>query len=239
MKTAISVELVPRSKESLFADADVAARYPEVTHLNVPDLECFALRSVEAVRMLREKYGDRFVYVPHVRAIKPSFDTSSYSGDIALVVHGDKLATMKDSVATSAEYIALLSVRIPTMAGLDPYRSSLRDELAYVETKRAAGATGFFTQPFFSMDHLRFWDTLLPRDCTIFYGISPVTTEKSLAYWKEKNHVAFPSDFSTTLYRQVSFARVAIYFARQKGRSVYLMPIRTPLAGYLEKVFTP
>lgn len=235
MKTAISVELVPRSKESLLADAAIAAHYPEVTHLNVTDMECFPMRSVEAVRILRKKYGDRFVYVPHLRAAVPSFNVHAYSGDIALVIRGDQ---SPDTAVSSVQYLAMLSMRIRTMAGFDPYRSSICDELAYVATKRAAGATGFFTQPFYSIDYLRFWDTLLPRDCDIFYGLSPITTVKTLAYWSEKNRVAFPEGFSIAFPDQVAFAREVIDFARQKGRSVYLMPIRTPLAVYLENVFT-
>ncbi len=236
MKTAISVELVPRSRESLIADAEVAAQHSEVTHLNVTDLERFPLRSVDAVRILHKKFGKRFVYVPHVRARVPSWNVNRYCGDIGLVIRGDETAHSCNFVS-SVEEIAMLSRCVRTMAGLDPYRSSLRAELAYMEEKRAAGASGFFTQPFFSMDYLRFWDALLPKDCEIFYGISPVTTEKSLLYWKEKNAVVFPAHFSTALSDQVVFAREVINFAKKKGRSVYLMPIRTPLAPYLEKVF--
>jgi len=237
MKTAISVELIPRSKESLLADAAIAAHYPEVTHLNVTDLERFPMRSVEAVRILRKKYGDRFIYVPHIRAAVPSFNTRAYSGDIALVIHGDDTTPGAGEVVSSTEYIAILSMRIRTMAGLDPYRSSLKSELAYIDEKRKAGATGFFTQPFFSYEHLLFWDSMLPPDCDIFYGVSPVTTEKSLIYWREKNNAVFPPHFSTTLSDQVAFAQKVIRFAKWKGRSAYLMPIRTPLAEYLEKVF--
>lgn len=237
MKTAISVELIPRSRESLLADAQIVAQYPQVTHLNVTDLARFDMRSVDAVRILQEQYKDRFTYVPHVRAAAPSFDMHVYSGDIALVIRGDETANQRDVGASSLEYLAILSMSVPAMASIDPYRSALCDELAYIEAKREAGALGFFTQPFFSLDHLRHWDAFLPRDCQIFYGISPITTEKSLAYWKEKNHVVFPGDFSIALTHQVAFARKVILFAKQKGRSVYLMPIRIPLATYLEKVF--
>jgi methylenetetrahydrofolate reductase (NADPH) len=106
-----------------------------------------------------------------------------------------------------------------------------------VRAKIAAGATGFFTQPFFSLQRLRYWDTILPKECEIFYGVSPITTEASLLYWKEKNHVVFPPRFSITIEWQVSFAQSVIRWAKAHGRSVYLMPIRIPLALYLQKVF--
>jgi methylenetetrahydrofolate reductase (NADPH) len=236
--TSISVELVPRSVESVLADAAVVAAYPEVTHINIPDIARFVLRSVDAIRLLRERFGDRFVYVPHVRAIAGVALHGDFPGDIALIVQGDIPPQFDLSkVACVADHIALVSDRIRVMAGMDPYRSSPKQEIALVEAKIAAGATGFFTQPFFSLPHLRYWDTILPNTVEIFYGVSPVTTEASLVYWRDKNHVVFPKDFSRMVSRQVAFAQRVIRFARAHGRSVYLMPIRIPLALYLSKVF--
>ena len=64
MSTSISLELVPRSEASLIADAMLVAAYPAVTHINIPDIDKFALRSTDAVRLLRERFGNRFTYVP-------------------------------------------------------------------------------------------------------------------------------------------------------------------------------
>lgn len=238
MKTSISVELVPRSAESVIAEAALVATYPEVTHINIPDMEKFSLRSVEAIWLIREKFGDRFVYVPHIRAIASAFLPESFPGDIALIVQGDIPPRHKNTPQISAiEHICELPKGMRIMAALDPYRSSLAQELLLMRTKIDAGAVGFFTQPFFSLPHMRYWESILPTDCEIFFGISPITTEASLAYWRDRNHVVFPNNFSHAVSRQVAFARSVIRFARARGRSVYLMPIRIPLALYLQKVF--
>ena len=149
MSTSISVELVPRSEESVLADAAIVAAYPEVTHINIPDIARFALRSVDAIRLIRERFGDRFVYVPHVRVIAGVMLPEHFPGDIALIVQGDIPEQYdRSKVAYAADHIALLSGQIRVMGGIDPYRSSPQHELALVGAKIAAGATGFFTQPF-------------------------------------------------------------------------------------------
>ena len=238
MITSISVELVPRSRESVLADAALVATYQEVTHINIPDIARFSLRSVDAIRLIREQFGERFVYVPHVRAIAGVALGTDFPGDIALIVQGDMPVQFDPSkISYAADHIASVSDRIRVMAGIDPYRSSPKHELALVEAKIAAGARGFFTQPFFSLAQLRYWDTILPNTVDIFYGVSPVTTEASLLYWRDKNHVVFPRNFSWAPSRQVAFAQRVIRFAQAHGRSVYLMPIRIPLALYLSKVF--
>lgn len=238
MATHISVELVPRSTEGIVNDARVVARYPEVTHLNVTDLGRFPLRSVDAVQLLRDALGDRFVYIPHIPA--PRFPhlilSGNFSGDVTLVVSGDTSSGSHHPV-TAIECMNYLRGRMPIMGGIDPYRSSTEVELAYIERKRSAGAKGFFTQPFFSIDHLRYWDSVLPRDAEIFYGVSPVVSEASERYWRTMNHVVFPAGFVTSLPRQVTFARRVIRWARKHNRSVYLMPIKTPLDSYLARVF--
>jgi methylenetetrahydrofolate reductase (NADPH) len=142
-----------------------------------------------------------------------------------------------EQVIFAADHIREMPHDVRIMAGIDPYRSSLKHEQELIRNKISAGAVGFFTQPFFSLPHLRYWDTILPKEYEIFYGVSPVTTEASLLYWRDKNHVVFPNNFSLMVPRQVAFARSVIRFARAHGRSVYLMPIRIPLALYLSKVF--
>lgn len=238
MTTSISVELVPRSEESVLADAALVATYREVTHINIPDIARFALSSVDAIRLIRERFGDRFVYVPHVRVSAGVMSLEHFPGDIALIVQGDIPEQFdRPHMISAADRMASVSEHIRVMGGIDPYRSSPKRELALVGEKITAGATGFFTQPFFSLAHVRYWDAILPDTVEIFYGVSPVTTDASLSYWRDKNHVVFPKDFSVAVSRQVAFAQRVIRFARAHGRSVYLMPIRIPLALYLSKVF--
>ena len=238
MPTSISVELVPRSEESVLADAEVAAEYPQVTHINIPDIERFPLRSVDAIRVIREKFGDRFVYVPHIRAISSTLVPESFPGDIALVVQGDIPSQFDPGkLVFAAEHIALASDHVRVMGGIDPYRSSPQEELVLIARKISAGATGFFTQPFFSLQRLCYWNRILPQNCEIFYGVSPITTESSLAYWKEKNHVVFPKNFSIAPEWQTAFARKVIRWAKAHDRSLYLMPIRVSVAEYLHQVF--
>lgn len=239
MKTSISVELVPRSEESVLADARLVATFPQVTHINIPDIERFALRSVEAIRLVRAMFGDRFIYVPHIRAIGSMAVFENFPGDIALIVQGDIPQQFDPKrIVYAAQHIEKVPDGLRVMAGIDPYRSSPKHELEVIRTKIAAGATGFFTQPFFSLPHIRYWDTILPKEHEIFYGVSPITSDASLAYWQDKNHVVFPHDFSTSVPRQVLFAQRVIRFAKAHGRSVYLMPIRIPLAMYLSNVFS-
>lgn len=238
MKTSISVELVPRDAESVLAEAAIVAGYLQVTHINIPDLERFALRSVEAIRLIRDRFGSRFIYVPHIRTVASTLIPESFPGDIALIVQGDIPDQFHTSpVPYASEHIASVSDKVRVMAGIDPYRSSLEHEQVVIRNKIAAGVVGFFTQPFFSLEHLRYWDTILPKDVEIFYGLSPVTTTASLAYWKEKNHVVFPNNFVPTVARQVAFARKVMRWATARNRSLYLMPIRMPLQEYLKRVF--
>lgn len=242
MSTSVSVELVPRDVETLLVEAEVAAQYPKVTHINIPDLMHRSgfrpLRSVEAIEVIKQRFGSRFVYVPHIRAYSEAFQADVSHEDIALVVGGDKPAVY-DSLGeiTSLARITRLAKKMHVMGALDPYRSSLEQELEYMKQKRQAGAKGFFTQPFFSLHHVRYWDSIIPKDVEVFYGISPVTTLGSVKYWQEKNHAVFSWSFTPTEAGQVRLARSILDFAEKKDRSVYLMPIRLPLAPYLKKVF--
>lgn len=242
MPTSISVELVPRDASTLLLEAEVASEFEQVTHINIPDLMhrpgFTPLRSVEAIELIKHRFGDRFVYVPHIRAWSGAFQEGVSIDDIALVVGGDKLAGhVPKAEITSIARIIRLARKMQVMAALDPYRSSPKEELAYMAEKRQAGAKGFFTQPFFSLTHARYWDSLIPLDVEVFYGISPVTTLGSIKYWQEKNHAVFPSTFVPTEAGQIKLARSILDFAQKRGRSVYLMPIRIPLAPYLKKVF--
>ncbi len=239
MPTKISVELLPRSREQLLADAAIVAQYPEVTHINVPDQEKFTLRSLDAVEDLREAYGERFIYVPHLPALRMPEDPRLDMRDLWLVVQGDPPTSMRPcQSSTSRELIRFCAMFSPMAAAIDQYRGMAADEIAYVKEKISLGAKIFFTQPFFSLRSLEAWETILaPLSIEVFYGVSPVTTEKSKAYWEKMNRVIFPPDFSLEFDAQIDFARNMIAWARLHGRSVYLMPIRVNLKEYLDGVF--
>lgn len=44
----------------------------------------------------------------------------------------------------------------------------------------------------------------------IYWGVSPVLSERSVSYWRNKNNVIFPKDFEPTLEWNIEFARKVI-----------------------------
>ena len=121
-------------------------------------------------------------------------------------------------------------------AGLDPYRSGMQDEFKYVREKIEAGACGLFSQPFFSIDLLRAYRDLLPENIDIFWGVSPVMSEKSKAYWIDVNKALFPRNFDFSLEGNQSLARTILDEVRKNGDHIYFMPIRMEAAEYLKGI---
>lgn len=233
---SISVELIPRSEESLLHEAQFLSQVPEITHINIPDLARFTLRSHVATALLRKHFGNRFVYVPHIPALHIAELSPS---DVPLVVQGDQT----ESVSRESSFGSLHLIRhyagqgFTPVAAIDQYRSSLQEEVVYLHQKIDAGVGGFFTQPFFSVTHALYWHECIPEHMQTFYGVSPVMTENSARYWREKNAVVFPSDFSTEQKWQIMFGRKMIKWARERNASLYFMPIRTPLEEYIGELF--
>ena len=236
----ISVELVPRSISELIADARIVSKYKEVTCLNIPDIERLPIRSVDAVQILKKEFDDRFHYVPHIPA---SRSTSTFLGEniFPLVVQGDEVSSLEAgcyprSTRVIADFIKQKHQHV--YAACDQYRSNIIDEFSYIKKKRDVGASGIFTQPFFSIAHAQYWADILIGVPEVFFGVSPVLTEKSQRYWEEKNNVVFPFAFMPTLSAQMMFAREMIHFAQHNRRSVYFMPIRAPLEEYFKGIFS-
>ena len=125
---------------------------------------------------------------------------------------------------------------ITVYAGIDQYRSSMKEEEYRIRRKQLAGAKGFFTQPFFDMRYLEMYADLLDG-LDIYWGVSPVLSERSVSYWRNKNNVIFPKDFEPTLEWNIEFASKVIDFARKHNHNVYLMPIKAKIMPYLEGVF--
>lgn len=252
--TRISVELVPRSAESVQTEVGtVRDHLPQVDTINIPDLTKFELRSWDACALAREvsPAAGRPAYraIPHLRAqdIDPdaalpmarAIDAAGLSE--VLVITGDAPTDFSSrgfDVKTVAA-IARLRRELPDLtiyAGLDPYRRAVIEELEYAERKLEAGATGFFTQPFFDTAWMQTWSALIPPGIPMWWGVTTVTSTGSQAYWRNRNRVVFPADFEPTLEWHRALATRAVDFARSVHGNLYLMPVRVDVRAYLEGI---
>lgn len=246
---SISIELVPRDAESLNRELQqVREHFPAIDTINIPDLLKFPLRSWQACGQARQLFPHA---IPHLRAIDfdlrhpfPLAETFARHGiDSVLVIAGDQPQDMSRRVfrTSSVELIRALKNQLPGLtvyAGIDPYRSGIKNELDYVKRKLDAGAAGFFTQPFFDLRLMEIYHDLL-AGLEIFWGISPVMSERSKDYWDNLNNAIFPPDFEPTLEWNRRFARQALEFVHQRQASLYFMPIRVDLVAYLEGILAP
>jgi len=244
--TSLSIEIVPRNHEDVQTQIrDIHTLFPEIDTLNIPDLLRFPIRSWEACQ-----YGVSMftTVVPHLRAIdfnlRERFELADTFNEIGiktvLVITGDKPQDMSKKVYrnTSLELIRVLKKETPQLrvfASIDPYRSSLSREIDYVKDKLDAGVDGFFTQPFFD---LRLLDMYMEHldDLNVYWGICPVTSEKSKSYWESKNEAMFPKTFNLNYDYNVELGRSILSRAKSANSNVYFMPIRTEPVLYLKDV---
>jgi methylenetetrahydrofolate reductase (NADPH) len=70
----------------------------------------------------------------------------------------------------------------------------------------------------------------------VFWGVSPVMSERSKDYWDNLNNAIFPPDFTPTLEWNRQFARQALEFVEKTDSSIYFMPIRVDLGAYLDGI---
>jgi len=245
--THVSIELVPRSADSLSTDLrTVREKLPAVRMVNIPDLLGFELRSWDACR---QALGVMARAVPHVRAM--DFDLDRRLGILVnalrtanlrevLVVQGDPPQDLHHPVfpTKSVDLIRALKAALPTLtvfAAVDPYRASFRAEMEHSAAKVEAGADGFFTQPFFDLRLMDVWaEVLAGRE--VYWGVSPVTSERTQRYWQTKNNAFFPASFRPTLEWNRGFAADCLAWVRARGTHIYYMPIRTDIAAYLEGI---
>lgn len=245
--THVSIELVPRSVASLNADLQVVReRLPSVRMVNIPDLLGFDLRSWEACGQARAVMPRA---IPHLRAMDFDLDRrlaalveALRAADLSevLVVQGDPPQDLHHAVfpTKSVELIRALKGALPeatVYAALDPYRASFRVEMEHADAKREAGADGFFTQPFFDLRLMDVWAEVLAGQA-VYWGVSPVLTERTQRYWQTKNNAFFPASFAPTLEWNRRFAADCLAWVRARGAHIYYMPIRTDLAAYLEGI---
>lgn len=234
-----SLEIVPRSVGELDAAvALIAARYPGIDTVNLPDRPNCVLGSVAAAHCIRGRIAHR---IPHLRS--HDFDKASaaslvarlneYAIDEVIVVAGDRRGEGGFEPVQLIAFLRAHASAITVYAALDPYRYRDADALARnVNDKLRAGASGFFTQPLFDLGEL---DRCAPhlRGTTTFWGLSPVVSPKSQRYWEEVNGVWFPSGFSPTLKWNHAFALRFLSEVADRGDNAYLMPIKVDIESYL------
>jgi methylenetetrahydrofolate reductase (NADPH) len=139
----------------------------------------------------------------------------------------------------TAPFIRKLKAEIPELtvyAAFDPYRSNIRYELDYLQEKEDAGAEGFMSQPFFDLRLLEIYAEYLEGK-QVFWGISPVLSESSRAYWESRNRAIFPKSFCPEMDWNVNFGKKVIRFCEANKFNLYLMPIKVDVKAYLAGLF--
>ncbi|MBF0358537.1 MAG: methylenetetrahydrofolate reductase [Magnetococcales bacterium] len=244
--TSISIELVPRDKTVLNQElSTVKDQFPAVDLINIPDLTRFDVRAWDGCAVAK-KYFERTI--PHIRAldIDPNrplpmreFLTKNNINEVLIVTgdpHTDPNAPQFE--VNAVDIIKKFKSEMPQIkiyAAIDQYRSGFQQEMHYLLEKQDAGADGFFTQPFFDLRFMEIYGEILARQ-EVFWGVSPVTSEKSKAYWEKRNNVVFPKEFKPTIEWNRDFAVKALQFARNTNTNIYFMPIRIDLVEYLGKI---
>ncbi|MDR0600749.1 MAG: methylenetetrahydrofolate reductase [Treponema sp.] len=251
----ISLEAIPRSREALTETAKTGAVFPGIRIINVPDLVRFEIRSWDACGILEELCcTSAFTFMPHLRARDfdpklPFPHTARFRGlgiKRVLVIAGDtgsesavcgvRAAGLPQVQKTQTiPFIKKLKAELPELsvyAAFDPYRSNIRYELDYLREKEEAGAVGFFSQPFFDLRLLEIYAEYLEgRD--VYWGISPVLSDKNRNYWESRNRAIFPKSFRPDFFWNVDFGRRVLDFCEKRGFNLYLMPIKVDLEAYL------
>ena len=241
----IAVEIIPRGADELRADIDVIKKYPQVDCVNIPDLMSFELRPWQAAQFTQPALPT----IPHVRAMDIDLNQPLPMRDDfirhgireVLIIAGDPPKDLTRTVypTETIDVIRKFREELPDVkiyAGIDQYRSGIRDELYRVQRKAQAGATGFFTQPFFDVRYLEMFADLLDG-YEIFWGVSPVLSNRSRGYWERKDKAVFPKNFAPTMDWNVAFAKRVIEFVKNSGGGLYFMPITIDIAELLPRVF--
>ena len=242
----VSVELVPRDEETLRAELALLQQYQDkIDVINIPDLLRFETRSWQGAAMAKEYFPDA---MPHIRAMDINLEEELPMKDYlrahdireVLVIEGDPPQRMTHAVypTESTDVIRKFREEMPEVtvyAGIDQYRSSMRHELYRIHRKVQAGAKGFFTQPFFDLRFMEMYADMLEGQ-NVYWGVSPVMSERSQSYWELKNNVVFPKGFEPTLNWSIDFSRKALEFVKKRGANLYLMPIKSNLEAYLKGV---
>ena len=240
-----SIEIVPRDPTTLSEEISALRRqFPGIDTVNLPDVPRAALSSCEAASMLAGIIPHRIVHLRSrgtsaqrlpalIRRLRKANVTET------IVIAGDPRADDGAGLTPTDLIRALIDAGFCAYAALDPYHYPKTDDLRRnVDEKLTAGAAGFFTQPLFTLSMLDRCATLLPAT-TVFWGLSPVTTRRSQAYWERVNNVRFPTGFEPTLSWSQRFALRALSEIAARDDNAYLMPIKVDVAEYLAPIFRP
>ena len=242
----ISLELVPRSKESFTEELSTVRRdFPCIDTLNIPDILKFDMRIPEACEVAVPLFNN---VIPHLRAVainkeepfslKEFFQKNNI--DEVLVILGDNPENISTSEnpCDSIDLIRKIKREMPDMrvyAGVDQWRTTFEEEMEYVYRKIEAGADGFFTQPFFDTERIEKWAEAL-KDVHVFWGLAPVVRESSKHYWEEKNQVIFPDNFKCTMDWNQKLAKDALHMTNTEKDHIYFCPITVDFVEYLKGI---
>jgi methylenetetrahydrofolate reductase (NADPH) len=217
-----------------------------VDTINIPDLLRFPIRSWEGCSIGKPYFKS---LLPHIRAIDINMSEPLPMADFliqsdiqeVLVVTGDYPQEMTKKIypSTSVDLIRKFKNELPHIkvyAAIDQYRASIKNEADYIRRKIDAGADGFFTQPFFDLRFIEIYAELL-RGYEVFWGVSPVVSEKSMNYWETKNQVVFPADFEPAKTWNTAFAKKVLAFTEATNTNIYFMPVRIDIKEYLTGIF--
>lgn len=243
----ISVELVARDAKSLQEELRLLREnFDCIEIINIPELLRYELHSWEGAKIAHEFYSH---VMPHIRAIDIDLDKPLPMAKFlienkineVLVITGDPPQDMSRKIypTVSTDVIRKFKMELPKVkvyAGIDQYRSSMRQEEYNIKRKIQAGADGFFTQPFFDMRYVEMYAELLEGK-EVYWGVSPVMSPRSVNYWETKNSVIFPKKFEPTLDWNIEFAQQVSRFVKKNNANIYFMPIKTNLIPYLTGAF--
>ncbi|NGZ29053.1 MAG: methylenetetrahydrofolate reductase [Magnetococcales bacterium] len=245
--TRISIELVPRDENSLKQDLKhLKEAFHGVNTVNIPDLAHFSMRSWQGCAMAKDYFPSA---IPHIRAMDLKRDEPlpmveylrKHGIKEVLVVTGDKPAgELPPDHATAVDIIRKFKEEMPEVnvyAAIDQYRNGFQTECEYVQRKRDAGASGFFTQPFFDLRLMEIYAEMF-AGIDLFFGVSPVISDRSVAYWRNNNKVIFPKGFIPSLGWNRDFTSQALSFARKMRINIYIMPIRVDIKNYLTGIIS-
>jgi methylenetetrahydrofolate reductase (NADPH) len=245
-----SFEIVPRNHQAFDEQYDfVSTLGNAIDMINVPDIQRLTIRSWETGAKINR---DKHQFVPHFRAI----DFSLSSGDIfrviednelehVLLVSGDPPEGIKRAFYNTNVIDLIRSVKqkfpdITVHAGFDPHRSGIQEEYQYIQRKIEAGASSFFSQPFYDVRIVEIYaDLMKGLDVETYIGLSPITTQSSMNYWSLKNKVQFSTAFKADYEWNIDFSNRVIALGKEMAFNIYFMPIKINLADYFGKLNLP
>jgi methylenetetrahydrofolate reductase (NADPH) len=238
-----SIEIVPRDRTTLREEVGALTRqFPGIDTVNLPDVARAELSSCEAAGLIARIIPHRIVHLRSRGTSNkdlPALIQRLRQANVTetIVIAGDPRADDNGGLMPTELIRALHKEGFRAYAALDPYHYAKADNLRRnVDEKLAAGAAGFFTQPLFTLSMLDRCANLLPST-TVFWGLSPITTQHSQAYWERINNVHFPADFEPTLAWSQRFALRCLSEIAARGDNAYLMPIKVDVAEYLAPIF--